>query len=97
MGELAIAVYTGWMKHHNFSQDQNHKPANATQTTAAADSNQRTIDFAPSVDEVARRAYFSCLNRGLLRGHDAQHRLNAEAELIAERNLARAHGVPDRT
>ena len=49
--------------------------------------NQNEIDFAPAPDEVARRAYFSYENEGSLPGHDVQHWLKAEAELIAERNL----------
>jgi hypothetical protein len=48
--------------------------------------------FAPSVDEVARRAYFSYENHGSLPGHEVQHWLKAEADLIAERNLTRVHG-----
>jgi hypothetical protein len=90
-------MYPAWMKHHNISQDQNQKPANATQTTATADSNKSAIDFAPSADEVARRAYFSYVNQGSPRGHDVQHWLKAEAELIAERNLTRVHGFHNRT
>jgi hypothetical protein len=46
------------MKHKNFSQDQNQKPAGASRSAAAGDLNQIAIDFAPSPDEAARRAYF---------------------------------------
>ena len=35
------------------------------------------------------RAYFSYENQGSLPGHDVQHWLKAEAELITERNLTR--------
>jgi hypothetical protein len=59
--------------------------------------NQGGIDFAPSPDEVARRAYFSYVNHGSQQGHEVQHWLVAEAELIAERNLTRIHGFHDRT
>ena len=58
---------------------------------------QNKIVFAPSADEVARRAYFSYVNQGALQGHDVQHWLDAEAELIAERNLTRVHGFHNRT
>jgi hypothetical protein len=54
-------------------------------------------DFAPSPDEVARRAYFSYVNEGSLPGHDVQHWLEAEAQLLAERNLTRVHGFHNRT
>jgi len=84
------------MKHNNFSQDQYQKPANAPRPVAAALS-QNEINFTPSSDEVARRAYFSYENQGSLPGHDVQHWLKAEAELIAERNLTRVHGFHNRT
>jgi hypothetical protein len=85
------------MKHNKFSQDQNQKPASASRSTAAADLNQNEIDFAPSPDEVARKAYFSYVNEGSLPGHEVQHWLEAEAELIAEHNLTRVHGFHKRT
>jgi len=53
---------------------------------------QNETDFVASADEVARRAYFSYVNQGSPSGRDVQHWLEAEAELIAERNLTRAHG-----
>jgi hypothetical protein len=73
------------MKHKNFSQNQ--KSASASWPTAAADINQNGIDFALSLDEVARRARFSYVNRGSPQGHEVQHWLEAEAQLLAERNL----------
>jgi hypothetical protein len=85
------------MKDNKSSQDQTQKPARASGPTAAADLNQSGNDFAPSTDEVARRAYFSYVNQGSLPGHDVQHWLEAEAELIAERNLTRVHGFHNRT
>jgi len=53
-------------------------------------------DFAPSPDEVARRAYFTYVNQGSLPGHDVQHWLEAESQLLAERDLTRTHGFHDR-
>jgi hypothetical protein len=53
-------------------------------------------DFVPSPDEVARRAYFSYVNQGSLPGHDVRHWLEAESQLLAERNLTRVHGYDDR-
>jgi hypothetical protein len=84
------------MKHNNFPQDQNQKPASASWPTAAT-SNQNEINFTPAPDEVARRAYFSYVNQGSLPGHEVQHWLKAEADLIAERNLTRVHGFHHRT
>lgn len=61
------------------------------------DLSPKEIDFVPSPDEVARKAYFSFVNQGSLPGHDVQHWLEAEADLIAERNLTRVHGFHNRT
>ena len=51
----------------------------------------------PSPDEVARRAYFTYVNQGSRSGHEVQHWLEAESQLIAERNLTRVHGFHNRT
>ena len=80
------------MKHKGFSQDQNQKPTRVAQAAVVADLTRNEIDFAPSADEVARRAYFTYMNQGSLPGHEVQHWLEAEAELIAERDLTRVHG-----
>jgi hypothetical protein len=86
------------MKHKNFSQNENQKPAGASRPTSAADLNQNDeTHFAASGDEVARRAYFSYVNQGSLPGHDVQHWLEAEAQLLAERSMTRAHGFHNRT
>jgi len=85
------------MKHNKISQDQNQKPATTLQTVATTALNQNEINFTPSTDEVARRAYFSYENQGSLPGHDVQHWLKAEAELITERNRTRVHGFHNRT
>jgi hypothetical protein len=84
------------MKSNKFSHHQNQKPARSLQAALAAESEQIGVEFAPSADEVARRAYFSYLNQGSLPGHDVQHWLVAEAELLAERNLTRLHGFHHR-
>jgi hypothetical protein len=51
-------VYFPFMKRKKVSPDQNQKPARALRPMAAVDLNQNEIDFVPSLDEVARRAYF---------------------------------------
>ena len=80
------------MKHHKIAAVQNQKQASAPQWATAEELNQPAVDFAPSPDEVARRAYFSYVNQGSLQGREVQHWLAAEAELIAERNRTRTHG-----
>jgi hypothetical protein len=86
-----------FMKHNKFSHRQNQTLASASPPTAAVDLGQSAIGFVPSPDEVARRAYLDYVNQGAQPGHDVQHWLAAEAQLIAERNLTRAHGFHNRT
>ncbi len=83
------------MKHNKYPQDQ--KPPNALGATPTANLSKNPVDFAPSADEVARKAYFNYVNQGSRPGRDVQHWLEAEAELIAERNLTRVHGFHNRT
>ena len=58
--------------------------------------NQNEVNFVPSPDEVARKAYFSYVNQGSRPGHEVQHWLAAEAQLLEERNLTRVHGFHHR-
>jgi len=85
------------MKHNKFSHHQHQAPANVSPPTTAGDSDPSAIGFVPSPDEVARRAYLNYVNQGAQPGHDVQHWLAAEAQLIAERNLTRVHGFHNRT
>jgi hypothetical protein len=80
------------MKNNKYPQNPYKLPANSSRSTLTADPTQNGIDFTPCPDEVARRAYFSYLNEGSLPGRDVQHWLEAEARLLAERNLTRTHG-----
>jgi hypothetical protein len=83
------------MKHHKLSKTQ--QTVIAPQPTLAAVADRNEISFIPSPDEVARRAYFAYENERSQPGHDVQHWLKAEAELIAERNLTRVHGFHNKT
>jgi hypothetical protein len=85
------------VKHNKISQDQTQKPNSVSRPTAAAEPNQNEINFAPAPDEVARRAYFSYVNQGSQQGHEVQHWLAAEAQLLAERELTRVHGFHNKT
>jgi hypothetical protein len=80
------------MNRNKFPQEQNQKIAGGPRPTSAAPVNQSEINFAPSPDEVARRAYFAFENQGSVQGQHVQHWLAAEAELIAERKVTRTHG-----
>ena len=85
------------MKNKRISQEQNRKHRVVASRSAIACLNQDEINFVPSPDQVARKAYFTYVNQGSLPGHEVQHWLDAEAELIAERNLTRIHGFHNRT
>jgi hypothetical protein len=76
---------------------QIQKSANASRPTGAVNINLSEIDFAPSADEVARRAYSSYGNRASLPDHAVQHWFDAEAQLLTERYLTWAHGFHNRT
>ena len=78
------------MKNNKFSEDQKQRLAGGLRPTANL--NQNEIDFVPSPDEVARRAYFSYVNQGSRQGHEVQHWLEAEKQLVIERKLTRVHG-----
>jgi hypothetical protein len=83
------------MKHHKLSKIQ--QTVIAPRPTSAAGMGQDEVSFAPSPDEVARKAYFAYENQGSQPGHEVQHWLAAEADLIAERNLTRVHGFHNQT
>ena len=80
------------MKHHKFPQPQHQAPAGSARPIAATDSSPSGTVLSPSADEVARKAYFTYVNQGSPPGRDVQHWLEAEAQLLAERNLTRVHG-----
>jgi hypothetical protein len=85
------------MKHNKHHQDQAKKTAITVRPAPGTTLNPNETAFTPSPDEVARRAYFTYVNQGSLDGHEVQHWLAAEAELIAERNQTRVHGFHNRT
>ena len=85
------------MKHNTQAHDNSQRPARALPLVAAPALSQNEIAFVPSPDEVARRAYFTYVNQGSLPGHEVQHWLEAEAQLLAERNLTRVHGFHNRS
>jgi hypothetical protein len=74
---------------------KNIHPKNQSQMLASAPQPISSISL--SSDEVARRAYFTYVNQGSREGHEVQHWLTAEAELISERNLTRVHGFHSRS
>ena len=85
------------MSQNKFYQDRKQQESNAVRSPAADELKQKETEFAASQDEVARRAYFTYVNQGSQQGHDVQHWLQAEAQLIEERNLTRIHGFHNKS
>ncbi|HXC37085.1 MAG TPA: DUF2934 domain-containing protein [Candidatus Acidoferrales bacterium] len=81
------------MKNNIFPRNQ--IPAGTTQPIPVSGLSPNEINFTPSPDEVARRAYFTYVNQGSPQGHEVQHWLQAEAELLLERKLTRTHRSHD--
>jgi hypothetical protein len=90
-------AYSLFMKLNNYPQHQNQTPDITPRPASAAALNPDETNFTPVPDEVARRAYFTYVNQGSRDGHEVQHWLKAEADLIAERNKTRVHGFHNRT
>ena len=82
------------MKHKKFSAAD---PSLLVQPAPDDAWNANGTAFTTCPDEVARRAYFAYVNEGAPEGRAVQHWLDAEAELIHERNLTRTHGFHHQT
>jgi len=85
------------MKENIHSNNQRQKPAGAPLPVSPTALSARETAFIPSPDEVARKAYFTYVNQGSQDGHEVQHWLQAEQELITERQLTRVHAFHNRT
>ena len=85
------------MKHNKYPQQHPRPPVAATGVSVPEATGPKSLVCQASPDEVARRAYFTYVNQGSLPGHDVQHWLEAEAQLLAERNLTRVHGFHNPT
>ena len=85
------------MKHRNTFEDQNHNSPGPARVGTSELVDQKAKNYVPSPDEVARKAYFTYENEGSLPGHEVQHWLSAEADLIAERNQTRTHDFHHQT
>jgi hypothetical protein len=73
----------------NYELSQNEKSASTRPPALKAPSKQTAIDFRPSRDEVARRAYSIFLDQGSPQGRDVQHWLEAEAQAMKARKVGR--------
>jgi hypothetical protein len=73
------------MKNKKHFPDENPKPAGASPPVAVAPLSQNAASFVPVPDEVARRAHSSYAKQGASHGHEVQHWLEAERQLLDER------------
>jgi hypothetical protein len=83
MASARCRDYYHRVKHKKISRVQNPK-------AAEAESSQNEIDFATAPDTAAKKSYSSHANHGSSQGHEVQHWLEAEAQLLAERKLHHA-------
>jgi hypothetical protein len=68
-------------RRHQDQQEQHHS---VKTLHSAAVTTSRGAAHVLTADEVAKRAYFIYLNQGSPQGHEMDHWLSAEAELIAD-------------
>lgn len=85
------------MKHNQHNQNEMQGPSNNPRSILTTPAKSEPVNFRPSLDAVARQAYFAYVNEGSRNGHEVRHWLAAEAELIAQGNLARIDAFCDRT
>ena len=96
MVEGTPACHCFFVKHSNSPQTKpSASPPNPE--PSAAELTAGALAFTPSPDEVARKAYFAFVNQGSKPGHEVQHWLKAESDLIAERQRTRTHGFHNPT
>jgi len=72
------------MKHNRTSWHQPHVAPTASVPSDASAPPGQTPNGAPSVEDVARRAYFTYLNEGSPQGRQERHWLEAESQLREE-------------
>lgn len=83
------------MKQKQSPKNQSHSPV-TTRPPAPTALSRNESSFNPSPDEVARRAFLVYEIEGSQPGHEMEHWLTAEADLIAEYNRTRTQGFQDR-
>ena len=77
------------MRHNKLPEIRNPIPASTTKPIAAAASDVEPNRFCAPTGRGGQEGLLHYVNQVSLPGHDVQHWLEAEAHLIAERNLTR--------
>lgn len=76
------------MKHQRSTNAKKPKPfAAVAELEETAPLDDPAAAFVPSADQVAERAYLKFQNQGEAEGHDVDHWLRSETELIAEHQM----------
>ena len=73
------------MKNETLADNKNLQQVHVSRPPTTVRTVQQGIGDAPSVEDVAQRAYFLYQSQGSVHGHDVRHWLEAETQLIEER------------
>jgi hypothetical protein len=87
MAAARCRAYFQRVKHKKISRAPISKTAGASRLAAALKPGD--VDFATTPSAAVKISYASHVNQGSSQGHEAQHWLEAEAHLLAERKLHR--------
>jgi hypothetical protein len=81
-------AYFHRVKHKKISRTQISMTAGASQSSLA-ELRPDDVDFAMAPHASAKKSYAGHVNQGSCQGHEVQHWLEAEAQLLAERKFQR--------
>ena len=79
--------YTSCMDYKTLSQDPTQAYIEASRSPTGSVIMQDASLYPPTSEEVAKRAYFCYVNQGSQSGHEMDHWLQAEDQLLRERNF----------
>jgi len=94
---MTVALYRCDMKPKHSSPNQNTRTFLSAEAATSIDFNQSEPAFALSDDDVAMRAYLNYVSNGSQPGHDVEHWLAAETQLLAELSGAISPEYHERT
>jgi len=81
-------------RQRQYQLDESPCPVNISPFVEEVEAKHHGVEFGPSEQDIAKRAYYLFLNQGSLSGFDILHWQEAEAQLVEERNCILARGLP---
>ena len=75
------------MDYKTLSQDPTQAYIEASRSPTGSVIMQDALKYPPTAEEVAKRAYFCYVNQGSQDGHEVEYWLQAEDQLLRERNF----------